>query len=344
MADVAERAGVSRTLVSFIFSGKPGAGEETRHRVLEAAAALDYRPDNAARLLARGRSKTLGVLIDVHQSFQADLVTRIYPAAEAAGYEVLLSASAPGRDEAKAIESLISHRCEGLLLLGPYSDAEYLTSLEERAVVVVVGRSLVDSPVDTVHSADRIGIEQSVDYLVALGHSRIHHVDGGDEPGARERRLAYLDAMAGHGLAHEVKMLPGAHSESAGIAAGRQMLAEGGLPTAVLAGNDRCALGLMDALGRAGVDVPGDVSVVGFDDSETSHLSRIDLTTVRQDVDGLAENAVRVAIARLENDEVEPTEIVLEPKLVVRGSTGEVRSAYRTRVLGASRRVDTVQP
>ena len=140
MSDVAARAGVSRTLVSFILAGKPGAGEQTRDRVLRAADELGYRPDSAARLLARRRSRTLGVLLDVQQPFQSDLVSAIYPVAEAAGYEVLLSATARGRDEDKAIEALLSHRCEGLVLLGPACEPTYLMSLADRAVVVVVGR------------------------------------------------------------------------------------------------------------------------------------------------------------------------------------------------------------
>src|SRR5215213_1603919 len=95
MADVAERAGVSRTLVSFILDGKPGASDATRQRVLAIADEIGYRPDSAARLLALGRSRTLGVLTDVRQLFQAELVTEIYPAAESGGYEVLLSANLP---------------------------------------------------------------------------------------------------------------------------------------------------------------------------------------------------------------------------------------------------------
>ena len=121
MADVATRAGVSRTLVSFILDGKPGASEETQQRVLAVAEEIGYRPDSAARLLARGRSRTLGVLMDVSQLFEAELVTGIYPAAEELGYEVLLSANLPDRAESVPIEALLSHRCGGLILLGPKS-------------------------------------------------------------------------------------------------------------------------------------------------------------------------------------------------------------------------------
>src|SRR3954452_15685855 len=102
MADVANRAGVSRTLVSFILDGKPGASEETRQRVLAVAEEIGYRPDSAARLLARGRSRTLGVMFTVHQTFQTDLIEGIYPEAERLGYDVLLSASVQGAHAAKA--------------------------------------------------------------------------------------------------------------------------------------------------------------------------------------------------------------------------------------------------
>src|ERR1700712_5770329 len=124
MADLADRAGVSRTLVSFILDGKPGASEETRQRVLAISEEIGYRPDSAARLLALGRSRTLGVLMDVQQLFEADLVINIYPAAEASGYEVLLSANLASRSESSFIEALLSHRCGGLILLGPGSDPD----------------------------------------------------------------------------------------------------------------------------------------------------------------------------------------------------------------------------
>ncbi|MDQ1200874.1 DNA-binding LacI/PurR family transcriptional regulator [Rhodococcus sp. SORGH_AS303] len=327
MSDVAALAGVSRTLVSFVLSGKPGASDDTRDRVLAAARELDYRPDNAARLLARGRSRTLGVVIDVRQPFQADLVTHIYPVAEAAGYEVLLSASAPGRDETKAIEALLSHRCEGVILLGPSSSPEYVAHLEERAVVVMIGRALPATDFDIVRSADDHGVRQAVDHLVGLGHVDIHHVDGGTDSGATERRAAFRAAMDERGLPAVV--WPGAHTEEAGSAAGTRMVAERRVPTAVMAGNDLCAVGLMDAFHRAGIAVPDDVSVVGYDDSELAHLSRIDLTTVRQDAEGLAATAVRFAIARLEDESLAPAELVVEPSLVVRGSTGPVRTVAR---------------
>ncbi len=331
MADVAARAGVSRTLVSFILDGKPGASDATRQRVMAIADEIGYRPDSAARLLALGRSRTLGVLTDVRQLFQAELVTEIYPAAESCGHEVLLSANLTDREESVPIEALLSHRCGCLILLGPGSDTAYLRTLATRVPVVVVGRRLpVDSEgagsnLATVRTNDAKGMREAVHYLVELGHRDIHHVDGGDDPGSADRRRAYRAAMRSHGLTQHAKVIAGAHNEQAGAAAARVMLAEPELPTAVLAGNDRCALGLLDVFTRAGVDVPGQLSLIGYDDSRLSDNPRIDLTTVHQDAAGLARYAVRLAVEMLEEKRIGPEDVVLEPKLVVRGTTAKPR-------------------
>jgi DNA-binding LacI/PurR family transcriptional regulator len=329
MADVADRAGVSRTLVSFILDGKPGASEETRRRVLAVADEIGYRPDSAARLLARGRSRTLGVLMDVRQLFEAELVTGIYPAAEGIGYEVLLSANLPDRDESVPIDALLSHRCGGLILLGPKSDDDYLQTLAERVPVVVVGRRLAVKAdnLATVRTDDAKGIRQAVSYLVELGHRDIHHVDGGSDPGSADRRRAYRAAMRSHGLSKCANVIPGAHNEEAGATAARAMLAQPSLPTAVLAGNDRCALGLLDVFTRAGVDVPGELSLIGYDDSHLSDNPRIDLTTVHQDAAALARHAVQLAAKMLEEPHSGIADVVLEPKLVVRGTTGAPRGS-----------------
>jgi len=328
MADVAEKAGVSRALVSIIFRNQAGASQETRERVLRVADEIGYRPDSAARLLARGRSRTLGVMFTVHQTFHTDLITGIYPEAERLGYDVLLSGSTHGRSEAKAVEALLSHRCEAVILLGPDADSAYLDELGQRTVAVSVSRRVPQARVDFVHSAEGKGVRQAMDHLVELGHRRIVHIDGGRGPGSAERRRAYRAAMRRHGLETEARVIPGDHTEESGIETGRRLLAERDsgqpLPTAVLAGNDRCATGLLMALTRSGVEVPRDLSVVGYDDSHLSHLMPIGLTTVRQDAVLMAEHAVRFAVERLEERELDPREAVLDPKLVVRGTSGPV--------------------
>ncbi len=265
-------------------------------------------------------------MFTVHQTFHTDLITAIYPEAERLGYDVLLSGATSGRSETKAVEALLSHRCEAVILLGPDADPAYLDALGQRTVAVSVSRRVPQARVDFVHTAEGKGVRQAMDHLVELGHRRIVHIDGGRGPGSAERRRAYRAAMRRHGLEAEARVIPGHHTEDSGIETGRMLLAErdGGrsLPTAVLAGNDRCAMGLLMALTRAGVEVPRDLSVVGYDDSHLSHLMPIGLTTVRQDAVLMAEHAVRFAVERLENEELQPREAVLGPKLVVRGTSG----------------------
>ncbi|HEX2143214.1 MAG TPA: LacI family DNA-binding transcriptional regulator [Glycomyces sp.] len=326
MADVAARAGVSRTLVSLVLRNQPGAGAATRERVLQAAEELGYRPDSAAQMLARGRSAAIGVMMNLDQPFHAELVKAIYPAAEEVDYDVLVSAVAPGREEHKAAGALLGHRCEALILLVSDPESHATERLGGAVPTVVIGRKATTEGVDSVHTAEAKGVRQAVDHLVELGHRRIVHIDGGKGPGSSERRSAYRAAMRRHHLAEEIRVIPGAQDEDAGIAAGMLLQSEDSLPTAVLAANDRCAMGLMHALRSGGVDVPGEMSIVGYDDSHLSHLSHINLTTVRQDAISIAEQAVRCAVDRLANAALPGREIVLEPKLVVRATTARPRS------------------
>jgi DNA-binding LacI/PurR family transcriptional regulator len=312
-----------------VMRGVKGASAATRERVLEAAQEIGYRPDTRARLLRSSRSRLLGVQFGLHQPFHTDLVEGIYAAAEPAGYQVALSAVAPSRDERQAVEALLADRCEALILLGPQVPAARLADLATGLPVVSVARRLRPAVrgVDVVRTADDEGARQAVDHLVALGHRDIAHIDGGRAPGAADRRRGYRTEMNRRGLADRVRVLPGGLSEEDGAAAGRALLAEGPRPTAVLAFNDRCATGVLDTFLRAGVAVPGEVSVVGFDDSRLARLAHIDLTTVGQDIPRLAELAVGRAVARLEDAQGERTEgeIVIAPRLVIRGTTAGPR-------------------
>ena len=190
--------------------------------------------------------------------------------------------------------------------------------------MVVIGRRVAADGVDVVRSADAKGDGQAVAHLAALGHRAIAYVDGGRGTIAADRRRGYRTAMRRHRLAGNVRVLPGDHTEAAGARAARALLDEGGgLPTAVVAYNDHCALGLLDAFNRAGVDVPADVSIVGYDDSSLSRLAHVNLTTVSQDARRQAEHAVAAAVERLEDGHRDGhREIVLAPHLVVRGTTG----------------------
>jgi DNA-binding LacI/PurR family transcriptional regulator len=329
LVDVAARAGVSRSLASLVIRGAPGPSAASRKAVLRAAAELGYQPDAAGRLLREHRSRILGAVFDPGDPFHADLLEAIYPAARRCGYEVILGARLPTHPEQRAVESLIRSRCEGLLLLGAEADAAALRALGGRLPVALVGRRGDKAGVDGVRAADSRGARAAVDLLVDLGHRRIRHVDGGRHPGSAERRRGYRAAMRRHGLTPDV--VTGDHTEASGVAAARRLLDEPDGITAVFAGNDRCAVGVLDTLRRAGTDVPGAVSVVGYDDSRLARLAHVDLTTVAQDAERTAALAVEAVVERLEGTaRQEPRDILLDPRLVVRGTTGPAPAAPRS--------------
>ena len=321
LEDVAARVGVSTASVSLVLRGAPGPSEQTRARVLAAASELGYRVDRAASLLARRRRHQLGVLLDVRSPFHAELVEEIQVEADRIGYEVVLSTLTRSHDESRAIASLLDFRCEALLLLGPDASVASLAKLAAQVPVVVVGRQVAESSVDVVRPADDVGVAAALDHLISLGHREIAFVDGGKGAVASTRRRGYRTAMRRAGLASRV--IAGDHTEEGGIRAGRSLVAAGDRPTAVVASNDRCAVGLLDAFLRAGVDVPGAMSVVGYDDSTLARLAHIDLTTVNQDAPAQAHHAVAAAVSRLDEARTDRVEVVLRPQLVIRGSTAD---------------------
>jgi DNA-binding LacI/PurR family transcriptional regulator len=321
MQDVADHVGVSKALVSMVFRRVAGPSEQTRQRVLEAAEKLGYRPNRSAALLSLRRSHLIGVMANIRSTFHAELVEDIVAEADRYGYEVVLGAVTPTHGEIAVIDTLLDFRCEALILLGPEFDDARLAGLGARAPVVLVGRRSSCRSVDVVRTADGRGISRVVDHLVALGHRRISHLSGGDGTIPNDRKTGYVRAMKKHGLADEIDIIDGDFTERAGILAAQQLLGRRLRPTAVCAANDQSAIGLLDQFLRAGVDVPGDIAVAGYDDSMLARLAHIDLTTVSQEPRQQAERAVQAVVERLDEDRRERIDILLEPRLVVRHTT-----------------------
>jgi DNA-binding LacI/PurR family transcriptional regulator len=319
MQDVADEAGVSKGLVSLILSGSPGPSAATTKRVLEIADRVGYRANRTAALLARRRSRLLGVTLLPSNVFHGELVEEIQAAAEAAGYEIVLGSMTGTSDESRSIETLIDFRCEALLLLGPTMPAARLASIIDSVPSVIVGRPLDLPSVDVVRADDRQGVCDVVDHLVSLGHRRIAYVDGGTGAIADLRRRAYRAAVKRHGIAPVV--LRGGSTEQDGVHALEVLPADAGI-TAIAAFNDRVAVGLIDCLERRGLCVPADISVAGFDDSLMARHSRIDLTTVSQAQLEQARLAVDLGLERLDAGRTDRRESVLPARLVVRSSTG----------------------
>jgi DNA-binding LacI/PurR family transcriptional regulator len=337
LADVAAKTGVSTALVSMAIRDVPGVSASTRKKILQVAEEIGYRPDTRARLLRSNRSHLIGVSFGVQHAFHGDLVGGLYDAAEAAGYELALSAVTATRDEQRAVASLLQDRCEAMILLGPSTSPGYLADLANRLPLVVVARAV--RGVDVVRTADDEGLQQAVDHLVSLGHRRIAHIDGGRAPGAAERRRGYRQAMQRHGLGAEIHVIEGGLTEEDGAAGARVLLAENPRPTAVAVFNDRSATGVLDVARTAGMSVPADLSVVGFDNSRLARLSQFDLTTIAQDVERLTALAVARAIDRLDGNPVGRREQITPPQLILRSTTALPASQQRITLDDTDRRL-----
>jgi DNA-binding LacI/PurR family transcriptional regulator len=328
MADVAAHLGVSRQLVSIVLRDQPGASDETRRRVREAARELGFSPHGGARSLRRARSKDLGVIFAPAHSTEPEIVEAIYPAAAARGYDVVLSAETATRSTEQAVEELLGHRCAALIVIGSDLKHAGLKAVAERSLVplVDVGYGRRNQFYDVVRSSGDKGIEELVEYLVELGHRQIAYVDPASMPPGSLRRRGYDRAVKRLDLPSDIVSVPGDYTESSyfdqvGTTAGRALLDRPRLPTAVIAPNDDTAVGLLHTLIRNGVRVPDDISVAGFDDAPIARLSSVDLTSVRQDPELIGVSAVEAAVRRIENRDERPRETVVDTSLVLRSST-----------------------
>jgi DNA-binding LacI/PurR family transcriptional regulator len=326
MEDVAREAGVSRALVSLVMRGQAYVSDERRRRVQAAAARLGYRPNAMARSLASRRTKTAGLILDdLSNPFFADIAGGVEEAAAKLGYQLLLAAG--GRQAGKeraALAAFLEYRVDGIIFVSPRLPVAQIATAASETPAVIVGRSMRNVDADFVLTDDKRGAELAVDHLVQLGHERITHIDGGRAPGGPQRRAAYLNRMKEHRLGRHARVIPGDFTEQAGAAAANAMLAEPELPTAVFAANDVVAVGLLGELDRAGVGIPADVSIVGYDNISIAHLGHVSLTTIDQPRAKMGRQAFELLLDRIDNRRPNVVR-VLQPSLVVRSTTAPPR-------------------
>jgi len=325
MRDVAQRAGVSTALVSIVFRDAPGASDETRAKVREAAEAIGYVVDERARLLRRSRSEDIGVLFQTGQPFHQQLIEDLYAEIEGAGGAVILSGTSPHRDERTALSSLVAYRCGAIIVLGADLPEEEL--LRGAGGIPLISLARPTGPgIDWVASDDERSTTLALEHLVGHGHERVLFATAAGAAGASQREEGFREAAERLGVRGEVAV--GGTTEVSGAELAERLLDRGSLPDAVVAFNDRAALGLLDVLVRRGVRVPQDLSVVGNDGSEIAARTYVDLTTVAQDTRRLAAEAARLARRRMGGADgatagPEGADGVLVPvELVVRSSSG----------------------
>ena len=319
LEDVARAAGMSRALVSLVMRESPRVSAHSRQRVLDAAARLGYRPNLMARNLAARSTMTIGVLLnDLHNPWFADVADGVHDVAEARGYQLILaSGRRTGVVESRALDTFLASRVDGIIVAGCRLPASRILEVAVEVPVVSVGRTIRGTPIGNVTTDDALGARLAVDHLVALGHRRIVHIDGGKGAGAAPRRAGYKQAMRAHGLDDEIHVIPGDFTEDAGAGGVHQLLRSTPLPTAIFTANDLSAVGAIDALERNDLRVPGDVSVVGFDNTSLAGLNHVALTTIDQPRVQMGATAAGILIAAI-RDRDELSDCVMTPQLVVR--------------------------
>jgi DNA-binding LacI/PurR family transcriptional regulator len=322
--DVARLAGVSRKTVSRVFNDEPYVSAEARRRVLDAAERLGYRLNSAARSLASGRTRTIGVVTLGTAAYgPAALLVAIERAVRDAGYALRVVSTVHGDPSgvAGAVHSLLVQGVDGIVVSEPVDEGGL--PVQVGVPVLFVGAPPVFAAVRTLTAT--VGAEAlafvATEHLLDLGHATVHHVAGPQRWfAARDRLAGWRAALVARGVTPP-RVVRGDFSAASGYAAGQRLAADSRV-TAVFAGGDEMAIGLLRALGEAGRRVPDEVSVVGFDDNPVSAYMTPPLTTVRQPFDAAAREGVRILVHAIEKPDAEPPPAVDPPvEMVVRLST-----------------------
>jgi LacI family transcriptional regulator len=327
--DVAEQARVSVTTVSHVINGTRFVSEDAKARVQAAIEALNYVPSAVARSLKSNRTHTVGMMIPNNSNpYFAEIIRGIEDACFAAGFNVILCNSDDDPHKQAAYVRVLSEKqVDGLIVLSSGGDPELLDTLRTANMPqVVVDREIDDLAADLVEVNHEAGGRLATEHLLALGHRRIACIAGPEGiSSARQRVQGYRQALRSAKLPFDERQVAsGAFTAEGGHAAMQALLQQDGhhRPTAVFASNDLMAVGAICAAAQAGLAVPRDLSVVGFDDIALAAYSNPPLTTVSQPKHQTGELAARLLLRRIEDGRRPLQREILQPALRVRQSTG----------------------
>lgn len=335
IADVARLAGVSKGLVSFALNDRPGVSADSRDRILSAAAELGWSPNMRARSLSTNRAFAIGLVIarepDIvaadpfFPTFMAGVETEL----SGAGQALVLATVTPGRQEADTYRSLaLDKRIDGVILTDLRADDERIALIGELGLAAVtLGHPDTDSPFPAVSIDDEAGVTATVDHLVQLGHRSIAHVAGPSSMlHAARRRRAFERAAAAHGIA--ARTVETDFSATEGAAATRHLLGDAAeRPTAIVYSNDPMAFAGLAVAQRAGLSVPRDLSITGFDNTDLAEHVYPSLTSVATDVAAWGAIAARVLLATIASEPVDNTDLP-PARLVTRESTSHAPTPH----------------
>ena len=324
IVDVAKHAQVSTTAVSKVLRNAYGTSPTMRAKVREAIDELGYRPRAAARGM-RGQTYTVGVLLpDLRNPFFPEILDGLTEYLRDTDYQVLVGTG--GGAEAKITDAMIDRGMDGMILVAPMSPRSRLEHVAGVVPTVVVGRHGQSATYDTVTDDDVAGAALVVNHLADLGHRHITHIEHHETNATRLAEMpnairaeGYRQAMRARDL--EVDIVSTTYTQEGGYLGAREILARPHLPTAIFAGADIVAMGVLEALAEAGVSVPADVSLAGYDNTAFAAFGPVSLTSVDQAGHQIGANAGRLLLERI-GDRHKPTaQIKLSPKLVARRTT-----------------------
>ncbi|AXI76849.1 LacI family DNA-binding transcriptional regulator [Peterkaempfera bronchialis] len=325
IADVARRAGVSKATVSRVLNGKADVDADTAQRIREVIAETGYVPSSRAVGLARGRTRTVGMLVpSLTWPWIGDVLQGVVDVLEADGYGVLLYTCTRGEESLRRFADQVSGSAfDGLLVIEPENTLDYIAELHRKGLPVV----LIDDrghhvEFPSVATTNRDGGASAARHLAALGRRRPAVVTGHLRFGCvRDRSVGFAEAAEAAGLHMDPQLVvEGDFTEESGRAAVHRLLAAGTSFDSVFAHNDLSAAGVLRALRETGRRVPEDVAVIGFDDIPLASHTEPGLTTVRQPMREMGEAAAGLLLSHLQGVPMSPTPFVLPTTLVVRGS------------------------
>jgi len=322
---VAERAGVSKSLVSLVLRGAPNVSADKRRAVQDAIIELGYRPNMMARTLSERRTSMVGVLLnDLRNPWFVDCLEGLTQVLHARGLRTLL---ADGRLDRRTDDSLLQAflelRVDGLVLLGSMPPSPVIVEAAAAVpTVVAASRDIALPHVDVVANDDHVGTELAVGHLLDLGHTRIAHLAGAFGAVADIRRRSYLQIMDSRGLTDRriVELTDG--TEEGGYRATVRLLTRADRPTAIFAVNDIACVGAMSAAGELGLRIPQDVSVVGYDNTSLAQIRHLWLTSVDNASPEVGRRAGDALLRRMTHPRADASEHLVRPTLQVRGTTG----------------------
>jgi LacI family transcriptional regulator len=327
--EVAERAGVSITTVSHVVNQTRFVAPETEQRVRQSMRELNYRPNSLARSLRRGETKTIGLILpDSANPFFAESARLLEEVAFQKSYSLILCNSNGDLEKERLYsEVLFNKQVDGIIFMAAGDDTQSLQELiDHQLPVVVVDRILDQMNVDAVITDNRASGYMAANHLIEYGHKRIGIIRGPSNltPSA-QRVIGYQQALEEAGLPIDpaLQLTGDFHSES-GYVAATQFLKISSPPTAIFACNDLMAIGALRAINEAGLSVPADLSIIGYDDIEMASYIQPAMTTIAQPIEELAETSINLLLERIERPGLSPRRIVLQNKLIIRQSTRRV--------------------